>query len=141
MLGKLRAVPAHDARVHAELSLGEFGAGGGFGCELVRAPGRRRIDWHVRGAEKECGVPRNFAPGGKLALVAQFACDRCQRDRVDVEHRLGLRLVAGPGIVTGETQYVAHAASGRAHEIGLERKPVAIAAGELEDGLDAGARQ
>jgi len=36
---------------------------------------------------------------------------------------------------------VAHAAGGGAHEVGLQRDAVAIAAGELEDRLDPGANE
>src|SRR5262249_42795425 len=59
---------------------------------------------------------------------------------VESTSSLGLRLVAGLRVVAGEAQEVAHAAGGGAHELGLQRNPVAVAAGGLGDGLDAAAR-
>src|SRR5262249_15853451 len=139
--GNARGGAAHDAEVHAERGLREFGPGGDFGRELVGLPARWRVDRRVGGTEEEARVACDLAPGGKLALVAQLARHGRQRGRIDVEHRLGLRLVAGLRVVTGEAQEVVHATGGGAHEIGLQRNAVAIAAGELEDGRDTRARE
>ncbi len=55
----------------------------------------------------------------------------------DVEHRLGVGLVAGLRVVAGQDQQVVHPGRRRAHQIGLQRNAIAVAAGELQDRLDA----
>ncbi len=136
-LGKPPGIAPHDAGIHAELGLRELGARGDLGRELVRLPSRGRIDRHIGGAEKELCRPANFAPGGKLILVAQVARHSGERGRVDVEHRFGFRLVAGLGVVAGQAEQVADVGGRRPHQLRLQRDAVAIAAGELEYRLDA----
>jgi hypothetical protein len=55
------------------------------------------------------------------------------RDRI----RLGLRLVADPRLVAAQHQHVADTECNRPQQIRLEREPVAVAAGDLQDRLDA----
>ena len=141
VLGEARGVAPHDPSIHAELGLHELGAGCDLGRELVRPPAGRRVDRHIGGAEKELRAARHLASGREHALVAQVARHRGQGRRIDVEHRLGVGLVAGLGVVAGEAQQVAHAAGGGAHQLALQRDAVAVAAGELEDRLDAFARE
>jgi hypothetical protein len=66
---------------------------------------------------------------------------RKQLDGVKVEDALGLRLVAVGHVVAGQAQYVADAHRRRAQQVALDGDAVAVAAGDLEDGLVAGARQ
>ena len=107
-----------------------------FGCQSGR-----RIDRHVGGAEEERRLAGNLAPGRQLAVVAQPPRGLEQRFRIDVEHRLGIGLVAGFRVVAGEHQDVADAERGGAHQFALQRDAVLVAAGDLQDRLDAGAEK
>ena len=82
-------------------------------------------------------MPRDLAAGREFTLVAQALRGFDQRPRVDIEHRLGVGLVAGLRVVAGEHQEVVDAERRRAHEVALQRDAVAVAAGELQDRLDA----
>ena len=141
MLREAGGIAAHDRGIHAELGLCEFGAGCHLGGELVGLPAGGRVDRRVGGAEEEMRGAGNLASGRKLALVAQVPRRCRQRGRVDIEHRLGVGLIAGLRIISGQAQQVVDAASRRAHEVGLQGNAVAIPAGELKDGFDALARQ
>ena len=57
-----------------------------------------------------------------------------QRHGVQIEHRLGLGMVAQLGVVAGQAQNVVDAQHGGAQQVGLQRDAVAVAAGQLEDG-------
>jgi hypothetical protein len=56
---------------------------------------------------------------------------------VEVVHRLRLGLVADLGVVAAEDEDVVDAERRRAEDVALQREPVAVAAGHLEDRLDA----
>ena len=56
-------------------------------------------------------------------------------------HRFGLGLVARLRVVAGEDQHVVDAERRGAEDIALQREPVAVAAGHLEDRLDAALHQ
>ena len=73
-------------------------------------------------------------------LVAHRAGDLEQRDAVEVEHRLRLRLVAGLHAVAGQAEHVGDAHGGGAQHVALDRDPVPVAAGDLHDAgiADAG---
>ena len=58
-----------------------------------------------------------------------------QLDRIDVEDVLGGGVVAKALVVAGQAQQVAHAQGIRAQQIALDRQPVAVAAGHLDDRL------
>ena len=73
--------------------------------------------------------------------MAQPPCGFDQRLRIDVEHRLGVGLIAGFRIVTGEKEEITDAERGRPHQFALQRDAVFIAAGDLENRFDAGADQ
>ena len=60
---------------------------------------------------------------------------------VEIEHRLGLRMVAAAHTVAGEAQHVADAHRGAAQDVALDRDPVAVAARDLHHGRVADARQ
>jgi hypothetical protein len=60
-----------------------------------------------------------------------------QRTTVQVVHRLGFRLVARRRVVAGEHQHIVDAERRGAEQVALQREPVAVAAGHLEDRLDA----
>ena len=67
-----------------------------------------------------------------------------QRDQlrtVEIEHAACLGLVAGGHVVAGQAADVLHPVHRRAHQLGLEREPVAVAAGQLHHRLDAGLDQ
>ena len=57
---------------------------------------------------------------------------------VDVEYRLGIGLIAGFGVVAREHQDVTDAERGGAHQLALQRDAVLVAAGDLQNRLDAG---
>ena len=90
---------------------------------------------------KNSARPAHFAAGGQRALVAQPPRRLDQGPRIDVEHRLGVGLVAGLRVVAGEQEEVADAERGGAHHLALQGQPVLVAAGDLQDRLDAGAEQ
>ena len=60
-----------------------------------------------------------------------------QLDGVEVEDAARLGLVAGGDVVAGEAADVLDAVQRGAGDLGLERDAVAVAAGELHDGLHA----
>ena len=72
-----------------------------------------------------------------LAAVAQPGRERDQVARLQIEHRLCIRLIALGRIVAAQHQKVAHAERHRAQKVALQRDAIAIAAGELQDRLDA----
>ena len=75
------------------------------------------------------------------ALVAHGADGAQQRQRVEVEDRLGARLVADAGAVAGQAEHVAHAHGGGAEHVALDGDAVPVAAGDLVDRAVAGAGQ
>ena len=127
--------------IHAELGWHELRPGRDLGAQRARAPVGRWVHGHVGGADEKPRLARDGLAVGQFAAVAHGAGGLDQAAGIEIEHRLGLRLVAGLGVVAGQAQEVAHAAGGRSHEIGLQCDAVTVAAGELEYGLDALARQ
>ncbi len=73
--------------------------------------------------------------------VAQRRADLEQRHAVEIEHGLGLRMVAVAHTVAGEAQHVADAHRGAAEDVALDRDAVAVAAGDLHHGRVADAGQ
>ena len=83
----------------------------------------------------------DLAAGRQFGRVAQEARGLQQLARIEIEHRLGVGLVAGRRIVAAQHQQIAHAGGGRGHQVALQGDAVAVAAGELKDRLDALGRQ
>ena len=79
----------------------------------------------------------DLAAGRQFAGVAQPPRGLQQLARIEIEHRLGVGLIAGARIVAAQHQQIAHAGRRRAQQIALQRDAVAVAAGELKDRLDA----
>ena len=86
------------------------------------------------------GATSSLRPEAKVAAVAHAAGDAQQRDRIEVEHRLGLRVVALADVVAGQAEDIAHAQGGRAQDVALQRDAIAVAAGDLADRREAGSR-
>ena len=137
MLGKPRHVAAHHTGIHAELRLHELRAGVDLGLQAFRLPAGRRVDRIVGAAEEKIGAAGDLAAGRQFAGIAQAARGLQQRARVEIEHRLGVGLIAGARIVAAQHQQIAHAAGGGAQQIALQGDAVAVAAGELQHRLDA----
>src|SRR5581483_1814263 len=74
---------------------------------------------------------------GEVAAVPHRLGRREQLDRVEIEDAPRLRLVPGRHVVAGEAADVLDSVQGGAGDVGLEREPVAVAADELHDRLDA----
>ena len=56
-----------------------------------------------------------------------------QRDAIQVEHGLRLRVIARLHAVAGQAQHVAHAHRGAAENVALDRDAILVAAGDLHD--------
>ena len=95
VLGKPRHIAAHHAGIHAELRLHELRAGVELGLQRLRLPAGLWVDRIVGGAEKEIGTAGNLAPRRQFAAVAQSPRGFQQLTRIEIEHRLGIGLVAG----------------------------------------------
>ena len=61
-----------------------------------------------------------------------------QTDRVDVEDRGGVGIVADPARIAGDEQQIAQAHGVRAEQIRLDPEQVPVAAGVVQQRLDAG---
>ena len=85
---------------------------------------------------KKFALPATLRPG-QLAAVADADRGRDQRAGIEIEHRLGVGLVAGGRIVAAQHQEIADAERGGAEQVALQRQAVAVAAGQLEHRLDA----
>jgi hypothetical protein len=123
--------------VEDELRLHELRAGGDLLAEPGRAePGRRRERVLDRSDEP---VRRRvqLAPGQQPPLVAHGAGGPHELDAVEVEHRLGVGVVAEPRVIAGHQEQIADAQRGGGQQIGLQRDAVAVAAGDLHDRFDA----
>ena len=107
-----------------------------FALRRIRLPVRRRIDRRVGGAEEEIRLAADLRAG------RQFPGRGCRpRSRsAGRESRSNTGLASGWSpcvrIVATQHQQVAHAERGGAQQVALQREPVAVAAGELEDRLD-----
>ena len=67
-------------------------------------------------------------------LFAKRARDVEQRHAIEIENRLGLRMIAGLHAVAREAQHVADTHCGAAEDVALDRDAVLVAAGDLHDG-------
>ena len=108
------------------LACSPFGCQPGGGSIGLSAPPRKKL-----------GAAGDLAAGRQFAAVAQAPRGLEQRARVEIEHRLGVGLIAGARVVAAQHQQIAHAAGSRAQQIALQGDAVAVAAGELQHRLDA----
>jgi hypothetical protein len=60
-----------------------------------------------------------------------------QLDRIEVEDRARIGVIAELAVVSGEDQQVLDPQCRGAEQVGLQRHPVAVATGDLQDRLDA----
>jgi len=74
-------------------------------------------------------------------IIAQRARDTKQRHAVEIEDRLGLRMIAGLHAIACQAQHVAHAHGGPAEDVSLDRDAILVAAGDLHDRRVTDARQ
>src|SRR5512133_1463520 len=124
----------------ADLQLQEARAGACLHERALDAVVDGRRPGVLDGADEEArrGVER---PAGQVAAVGQHARECDELGAVEVEDALGLGLVAGADVVAGQRGHVLDAVHRRAHEVGLQREPIAVAADELHDRLDPGLLQ
>ena len=80
--------------------------------------------------------PATLRPVGSSLASRSRRAVSSKRARIEIEHRLGIGLIAGARIVAAQHQQIAHADRRRAQQVALQRDAVAVAAGELEDRLD-----
>src|SRR5439155_24505707 len=64
-----------------------------------------------------------------------------QGSRIEVENGLRIRLVPERRVVAAQRENVAYAEGGGAEELRLQRNAVAVATGDLQDGLDTASHQ
>ena len=69
-----------------------------------------------------------------MMLIAQGTRDVEQRHAVQIEHRLGLRMIPRLHAVARQAQHVADPHGGTAQNVALNRDAVLVAAGDLHDG-------
>ncbi len=120
----------------ADLELEEARARAHLLQRAVDAVVERRRAGVLDRAEKEVRRRVDRA-SGEVRAVRHRAAEREQLDRVEVEDASCLGLVAGGDVVAGEAADVLDAVQRGAGDLGLERDAVAVAAGELHDGLHA----
>ena len=111
-------------------------------CRLFGSQPARRIDRSVGRADEEIAPGRRpCAPDGSSPL-SRMATRGLESARAVSRSNTGLASGWSPllGIVAAQQQQIAHAERRRAHQIALQRDAVAVAAGELQDRLDAVAR-
>ena len=123
VLGEPRHVAAHHAGIHAELRLHELRAG--RRSWLAIRPGASRAADRSdcrRCRGRKSARPVTLRPRRQFAGVAQPPRGLEQRARIEIEYRLGVRLVAGARIVTAQHQQIAHARGRRAQQIALQAR-------------------
>ena len=76
--------------------------------------------------------------GADVETVIETADDIDEADGVDVEDGGGVRVVAELGRIAGEAEDVVQADGRRAEQVGLDAEHVAVAAGVVQDRVDAG---
>ena len=90
---------------------------------------------------KNAALPPTFRPVGSVPSSRSRRAVSISVFEFDIEHRLGVGLVAGLRVVAGEQEQVANAECGGAHHLALQRDAVFVAAGDLQDRLDARANE
>src|SRR5581483_3401462 len=121
-------------RLEAHLQLQEARAG----ADLLQRAVDAVVVWRRAGvldrAEEEVRRRTDVA-AGEVGAVRHLLRRREELDGVEVEDAPRLGLVAGGDVVTGEAEDVLDPVQRGAGELGLQREAVAVAAGELHDGL------
>jgi hypothetical protein len=123
--------------VEDELRLRELRAGGYLLAEPGRAEAGRRGERVLDRPDQPARRRVQRAPGQQPPLVAHGAGGPHELDAVQVEHGLGVRVIAEPRVVAGHQDHVGDAEGGGGQQVGLERDAVAVAAGDLHDRFDA----
>ena len=137
----LRHPPGERADVEDELGLHELRAGGDLLAEPFGPELGRRGGGVLHRAEEAVGGRLQRPAGQHGALVPHVPQRPQQLHAVQVEDRLGLRVVAELGVVAGHHQDVADAEGRRAEQVGLQRDAVAVPAGHLHDRLEPGVQR
>ena len=132
---------AQQRQVIAVLGLNELRTGRDFLGQPLRPPCVRQAGGIFRRTQEHARRETDLAAALKVMVIAQGARDAEQRHAVQIEHRLGLRMIAGLHAVAGQAQDVADAHGGAAENVALNRDAVLVAAGDLHDGRIADARQ
>ena len=118
-------------QIETILRLDELRAGGDLLGEPSHAKVVRRREGIFRRAEKDARRRRQLAPREKLRFVAHAPDDRQQRDRIEIEDRLGFGMVAALHAVAGQAQNVADAERRGAQHGALDGDAIVVAAGNL----------
>ena len=134
-------IAAHHAGIHAELGLHELAPAATLALRVSGChPGGGSMGMSAA-PMKNSAAPATLAPWGSLPSSRMARAVSVRARGIEVEHRLGVRLVAGAWVVAPQQQQVADAERGGAHQLALQGDAVAVAAGELEDRLDPGPDQ
>ncbi len=138
-LGVLDALQESLEQIQIEHRLGDhvFGAGLGLpfeAADLLVQIHRARIGAHA----DHQGRLRSHRVAADIQAVIQIADDVDQADGIHVENRRGIRVRAHARRIAGDADQVADAGGVRAQQFGLDAQNVAVAAAEVEHGLDAG---
>ena len=115
----------------------EFGAGFDLvveTAELLLDVRRGRIHRHADVKRRR----RANRLAADVAAVIQARDDVGQADRVDIEHRRRVGIVADAARIAGDEQQVPHAHRVRAQQIGLDTEEIPIATGVMQQRFDSG---
>ena len=134
----LRHPPGEGRDVEHELGLHELRAGRDLLAQPVGPELHRRGERVLHRAQEAVRRRVELASGQQDVLVAHGAQGPQQLHAVQVEHRLGARVVAELRVITGHDQDVPDAQSRRAEQVGLQRDAVTVPAGHLHDRLEPG---
>ena len=85
---------------------------------------------------KKAARPADLSAMRQLAVIAHRNRGRRQTRGIQIEHRLGLGLIALARVVSLQHQKVGDAERGGAEQLALQGDAISIAARELQDGLD-----
>src|SRR6266567_1524093 len=91
-----------DLDIEDELRLAELRSGGDLLAEAFGAPLERRREWIFNRANEPVGRRLEVATGEQLALLAHGARGPDQLDRVEIEDRFGVWMVAKARMVAGQ---------------------------------------
>jgi len=92
-----------------------------------------RIDRRVGDADEKIRRAADPAPVRQFIQVADADGSRGKSSRIQIENRLGLRLVAGLRIIAAQRQDIDDAERGGAEQLTLQSDPITVAAGQLQD--------
>ncbi len=123
--------------VEDELRLHELGARGGLLRQARGTEAGRRCERVLDRADQPAGPGGERPAGQQAAFVTHRPGGPQELHAVQVEHRVGVRVITEFRVVAGHQQHVRDAHGGGGEQVGLERQPVAVAAGELHDRLDS----